>query len=134
MDKIDVRELVSRYETWLDKNQPALLAELNIPASNDQIDKLEALTGGKLPDSYSRFLKLHNGQKPESQALVIDGNEEWLSTERTAEEWLIWKSLLDSGEFEGNPSDPETGIKNDGGIPDGYQSPRTTLETISVLI
>lgn len=65
----------------------------------------------QLPSEFVSFLKIHNGQNSNSEGLL--DAEQLLSTERIAQEWAVWKELLDKGTFIGIYSDPAGGVKND---------------------
>ena len=104
-------ELWNQFTKWLEANYAEELKELNPPASDKEIAELEKLIESKLPQDFIDLLKVHNGQKSYTGGL-FDGSE-FLSTQRIADEWNIWKQLLDSGEFDGSTSEPEEGIKDD---------------------
>lgn len=99
------------FETWLGKHWPEGLADLNPPATSDEIATLEAALGVRLPGDFVDFLKVHNGQKGKVGGLF--DNTEFLSTSAILEQWTIWKELLDSGEFEGIESEPDSGVQSD---------------------
>lgn len=40
-------------------------------------------------------------------------NTEFLSTTAIFDQWLVWKDLLDGGQFKGIASEPDPGIKDD---------------------
>jgi len=107
----DIPSLWNRFEKWLTKKAPSLKDELNAPATKEDIARLEKLIGTELPEDYVNFLMIHNGQNRESGGLI--DAEEILSTERIAEEWQVWKDLLDGGDFKGIKSEPDKGVKND---------------------
>ena len=52
-------------EQWLDVNAPALIDELNAPASADEISTLETYLQCHLPDDFKTSLQIHNGNKPD---------------------------------------------------------------------
>jgi len=107
----DIPSLWNRFEIWLSKNASHLTTELNAPATGDRIDELQKRINGKLPKEYVDFLKIHNGQNRDSEGLI--DTEELLSIERVIEEWLVWKNLLDKGDFKYTQSNPDKGIKSD---------------------
>lgn len=98
-----------RLEIWLKTNNPALMADLNPPASDAEIKELEQKIGMKLPEDFVECLKVHNGQKGEAEWLF--SGLEFLSSRRIADEWAIWKDLLDGGDLDGAEAEPETGIQ-----------------------
>jgi len=100
-----------KLESHLKANNPALLADLNPPATDAEIHGLEQQLGITLPADFVECLKIHNGQKGEADGL-FDGLE-FLSTQRILNEWSIWKGLLDGGDFDGDQSNSASGIKAD---------------------
>ena len=73
-------------------------AVFNAGASEAEFEQLEQLIQAKLPEDFKALYRVFNGQVYE-EGYVFDG-EEWLSLERMAEEWEVWKGLLDDGEFD----------------------------------
>lgn len=102
----------NHIKDWMRQHAPTLLADLNPGATEADFQALEAVIGTTLPEDFKAFYRVHNGQTPQSM-VTLWGNEELLSTQRIAEEWKTWKDLHDSGEFEGNSSDPDMGIRPD---------------------
>ena len=89
--------------------------EFHAGASADAFLHLEQLTQTRLPEDFKAVYSQLNGQNEDS-VLVFEG-EEWLSLERVADEWGVWKDLLDNGTFAhgGNAmgsSDAEAGIQS----------------------
>ena len=86
---------------------------LNAGASETDFTQLEQLTQTRLPEDFKAVYRVFNGQA-DVDAYVFDG-EEWLSLARMAEEWEVWKDLLDNDTFSDGgkafSSDAETGIK-----------------------
>lgn len=97
------------FTRWLGTEWPEGLRLLNPPASEDDIGWLEALIGYPLPRDLADCLRIHDGQRP-NLGVLFDGCE-FLSTRRIADEWSVWKKLLDDGHFEGQRSEPEDGIR-----------------------
>jgi cell wall assembly regulator SMI1 len=92
----DVTTTWTKLEAWIRTNAPDLKKSLKKGASEKQIAKLEKHLGVELPEEYTTFLKLCDGLN-----------------ENVAEQWTIWKDLLDGGNFEGVTSKPQKGIRND---------------------
>ncbi|MEM6300080.1 MAG: SMI1/KNR4 family protein [Bacteroidota bacterium] len=107
----DIPSVWYRFESWLTKNASHLTTELNAPVSEAEVVKLEQVIDGNLPKEYIEFLRIHNGQKYDSEGLI--DTEELLSTERIIEEWSVWKELLDEDDFNDSQSEPDKGIKSD---------------------
>ena len=106
-----MKDLWIQLENWLSAHWPSGLAELNPPATDQEIASLEAALGVSLPKDFVDCLKVHNGQSPTSGGL-FDGSE-FLSCAAIQGQWSVWKDLLDSGEFDGIESEPQEGIRSD---------------------
>lgn len=100
-----------RLEHWLSANWPDGLADLNPPATDEEIADLQTQLGVTLPPDVIEFLKVHNGQGNRAGGLL--DNSEFLSTHAIVDQWKVWKGLLDSGDFNGITSNPEKGIRSD---------------------
>ena len=96
-------------EAWLKANNPTLMADLNPPASDADIQNLEQKIGSRLPEDFIQCLKIHDGQKGESEWLF--SGLEFLSSQRILDEWAIWKDLLDGGDFDDAEVKPEADIR-----------------------
>jgi cell wall assembly regulator SMI1 len=97
-------EIWDRIETWLAKNAPAVLAGLNGPASEQELDATERALGVTLPEDVRASYRRHNGQAG-AEDLFPDG--EFLSLEGVRFQWGTWKELLDRGEFFGIDSNSD---------------------------
>lgn len=75
----------------------------NAGASDADFAALEALIGASLPEDFKSLYRSYNGQTDEA-GYLFDA-EEWLSLERIADEWQIWKDLYDDGTFAENGED-----------------------------
>jgi cell wall assembly regulator SMI1 len=106
---IVMKQQWERLEVWLKAHNPALLADLNPPASDTNIRTLEQKLGVKLPADFVECLKVHDGQRGAADWLF--SGAEFLSSQRILDEWAIWKELLDGGDFEGAEVEPGAGIK-----------------------
>lgn len=94
-----MEQIWSRIERWLEANAPLAFAGLKAPATIIEIEETEQFLGVTLPESVRRSYLRHNGQTPDSPAILIGW--EWLSLERIRNEWKVWKDLLDGGDFDG---------------------------------
>lgn len=106
-----IQQSMQSLTDWLKANYPEGLEDLNPPATAEQLNALEQVLGFDLPKELRELLTIHNGQDSEG-AYLFDG-QEFLSTERIAEEWGDWKKQLDGKEFAGSHSRAEKGIRND---------------------
>lgn len=98
-----------KLEAWLRDNNPALLADLNPPASDANIQTLEQKIGVRLPADFVECIKVHDGQRGEADGLF--SSSEFLSSQRILDEWVIWKGLHDGGDFEGAEAEPGVGVQ-----------------------
>ncbi len=105
-----MNQTFDRFREWLAANYEEGLHSLNPPATDQELEELQATLGYPLPPDLVNFLQVHNGQKSES-GWLIDG-QELLSSHRIIDEWKVWQGLLDSGDFDGITSEPQDGIKN----------------------
>lgn len=98
-----------KLEVWLNIHEPALQTDLNLPASDADIQILEKNLGVSLPADFVGCLKVHNGQLGRSGGL-FDGKE-FLSCRNILMSWSAWSDLLEEGDFDGKTSKPAAGIK-----------------------
>lgn len=98
-----------RLEAWLKSHGPALLVDLNPPASDGDIRELEQALGVQLPADFVACLQVHDGQRGGAEGLFA--GQEFLSCRRILSEWAIWKDLLDSGDFDGAQAEPGAGVQ-----------------------
>jgi len=106
-----IATLWREFEEWLAVHWPEGLADLNPGATDEQLRALETFLGARLPSEFVECLKIHNGQKGMAGGLF--DNSEFLSTETIADQWNVWRDLLDSGDFEGITSEPSQGVRED---------------------
>ena len=74
------------------EHHPDLVADLNPPATDKQLDALETLTGQRLPDDFRRLYKLANGQNEGATSFFLDGYK-FLSLEEISQDWIMMKKL-----------------------------------------
>ena len=107
----DMEAVWKRLEAWMKVNAKPVLTNLNPGAKDEAIRALEEILEIKLPADFKAFYKIHNGQEDDSQGLM--DAEELLSLENIAFQYSIWKELYDTGDFEGEKSEPAPGVKDD---------------------
>ncbi|MGL5058964.1 MAG: SMI1/KNR4 family protein [Microcoleus sp.] len=101
--KVDVilensmQEIWTKIETWLIANAPQIFEELQPGASEFRISELEELLSIQLPEDVKSSYRIHDGQFTYNYGLIY--GRELLSLERIADEWHVWKELLDSDTF-----------------------------------
>jgi cell wall assembly regulator SMI1 len=106
-----MEDIWQRIDTWLETHAPQVFQTLQPGASEAQILAAETALGVQFPEDVRRSYGLHNGQQDYTYGLC-EGRE-FLSLERIQQEWQVWKSLLDGGDFEGSSGDSEAGIRSD---------------------
>lgn len=106
-----MEEYWSRIDNWIQKEAPALAADINGPATANEIKDLEEYLRVEFPESFKEFYRIHDAQKAHADGIM--NAEEFLSLERIKDEWTVWNDLLKGGDFEGITSTPVKGIKND---------------------
>lgn len=99
----------TRLETFLGATNPALLADLSPPATDSELYELECELGVALPADFVACLKIHNGQKGESEWLFA--GSEFLSSRRILQEWVIWRDLMNSGDFDDVAAESGVSVK-----------------------
>jgi cell wall assembly regulator SMI1 len=89
-------------------------------ASEDQIAACESELGVSLPEDVKASFRIHNGQQGGSQGIFppprpksYDISQNLLTLQGVLDEWSVWKDLIDGGEFEGESSQPDDGIRDD---------------------
>lgn len=90
-----------RIETWLEANAPQMVASLNPPATDAEIEATEKFLEVALPEDMRVIYRLRNGQQSVGHGLFSG----WLflSLQQMREEWDVWKELLDWGDFDSVP-------------------------------
>src|SRR4051794_14123397 len=106
-----MRATWERIESRLRTTAPQVLASLRPGATAAQIAETERFLGVTFPEPVRESYRIHDGQAPDGPGLIDAW--EFLSLERIRDEWNVWKGLLDGGEFEGNRSEPDGGVRDD---------------------
>lgn len=119
-----------RIQKWLSENVPELADKLPGPAELAQVETAEQAMGMALPAELRESYLLHDGQEYGELELNIfptpaDAYDDMafclLPIARVADEWKVWKDLIDGGDFEGEFGEPASGIADawwsDGWIP-----------------
>ena len=99
------------FESWLGEYWPDGLEDLSPPATDEEIINVEMALGARLPPDFVESLKIHNGQRGSAGGLF--DNSELLSSAAIIDQWMVWKELLDAGDFAGIKSDPDAGVRDD---------------------
>jgi hypothetical protein len=81
---MSVSESFARIESWLSKNAPNVLRQLNKPiTSTDELDKAESILGAKFPPSVREAYTHYDGESRESTGLF--GCWRWLPLQEIIE-------------------------------------------------
>lgn len=97
-------------ESYLRRHNPQLLADLNPPASHNQIKDLEAQLGVTLPSDFVQCLMLHDGQLGNAEGL-FDGYE-FLSARKIFLEWSAISRLLERGDLDEPLGKPDPAVSH----------------------
>jgi len=106
-----MHEIWARIERWLRANAPEIHASLRPGVPDAEIEALEERIGVRLPDDVRESLRIHDGQE-HGTAGLYEGSE-LLSTRHIADEWQVWKELLDDGTFDDWERNPDPGVRAD---------------------
>jgi cell wall assembly regulator SMI1 len=101
----EIPALMEQLKAILDQKAANRSSVLQTGATLEQIQQLEQTIGSKLPEDYKTALRIANGQDP-GEDYIFDGRE-FLSAERVADEWKVWKDLFDKGTFSESNGDVE---------------------------
>ncbi len=113
----DIPALWMRIEKALEVSAPTIRAALGPGADTQQFHELETLCKVTLPEEFQAAWRIHDGQGVNVGSLIPEGftddEYELLSIKGMLAEWTPWKELIDGGEFAGNESVSDTGIRAD---------------------
>ncbi len=114
-EQLTVKQSWKRIEAWLKANDPERAKSLAKPATAKQISDAEKKMKVKLPSDVKQTYQIHNGQKYSSSLVMDDdhGSYYLLPLNEMVKEWKVWTELMDGGEFEGEQSAGEKGIRSD---------------------
>ena len=77
----------SRLKDWGRINAPAMLADLNLGASETDIAELELKLGLRIPEEFRKSLAIHNGEDDGWPNKVFANGGAYLDTTRIVYEW-----------------------------------------------
>jgi cell wall assembly regulator SMI1 len=108
-----MKDIVKRFEDWLEKHANHLLDDLNEGVESQEVfESIERIIGTDLPKEFKQFYSLHDGQFSESEDRLF-GVEELYSIERMITEQAKLKKKFYDGEFDDYDSEPEAGIRSE---------------------
>jgi cell wall assembly regulator SMI1 len=112
-----------RIEAWLQENAPHIYDSLQPGASEAEIAKVESQLGVALPDDVKASYRIHNGQNdkavngmfpaPPSRYSGFEPGYLLHEVMGIYGEWDEWKELVEGGDFDGEKSEPQPGIRDD---------------------
>ena len=94
----DIAPVLAQLDAWYAANLPADKYVFNPPASDAEIDDLQALLGVPLPASLRQLYRWHNGENDDRWGHIY--GLPLLPLKYVASEWKAWKDIL--REFGGN--------------------------------
>lgn len=89
-------------------HRPAVLADLNPPASTKTLQHLQSTLGASLPEVFLGALRGHDGQRGNSEPLL--DSFQWLSCGRMLDAWRFWVQQSASAGFN-EGAEPGTGVQ-----------------------
>jgi cell wall assembly regulator SMI1 len=95
---MDVEKAWTRLKDALENYAPERLSSLNPGATLQEIIKAEDYLGIKFPESYRKFLMVHNGEKNRGWKVSIFGGP-WglLSLKDLVKQWNMWEQFRQDG-------------------------------------
>jgi len=112
-----VSESWHRIVVWLASNAPSIRQPISGPATEAEILATEDAIGFPFPQDLRSSYLLHNpkwcelGFFPSSPA--VHGSFCLTPIEEILSNWQPWQELIDMGDFDGQTSAPDRGIRND---------------------
>lgn len=110
-----------RIEAWLQANAPHIYESLQPGASDEEIADVEGKLGMKLPDDVKESYRIHNGQNDDAVNGMFPAPPSPYGFEPgyllhevmgIYGEWDEWKELVEGGDFDGDKSEPQPGIRD----------------------
>lgn len=98
-----------QLDASLRAHRPAVLADLNPPASAKTLQHLQSTLGVSLPEAILDALRGHDGQRGSSEPLL--DSFQWLSCARMLDAWRFWVQQSASAGFN-EGAEPGTGVQS----------------------
>jgi cell wall assembly regulator SMI1 len=89
-----IPESWSRITAWFSSNAPAVIADLNPPASDEDLARIETTLGVTLPDDFKALYRIHDGQRQDAFGVFF--GLFFLSLTRLQQRWDTWRELLEA--------------------------------------
>jgi cell wall assembly regulator SMI1 len=115
----DIAPVLARLDTWYAANLSADQYVFNPPASDETIDRFQALLGVTLPSSYRQLYRWHDGERDDRWGHIY--GLPLLPLRQAASEWQTWKKILE--EFGGNRYVVPGGAWPAGAVDSAYINP-----------
>ncbi|WP_227746489.1 SMI1/KNR4 family protein [Bordetella bronchiseptica] len=97
------------FEACLRGTAPALLADLNPPATEKTLRSLQQRLGVDLPEDFLDCLRGHDGQQGHADPLF--GDYEFLSSDRILDAWEFWRKQSEGSDFNDDDVEPAAGVR-----------------------
>jgi cell wall assembly regulator SMI1 len=94
----ETREIKGVFEALVEyykQNNPRIIESLNPPATDQDLERLEALVSAKLPDDFRALYKMANGQQNVNEPFFLYGYE-FMSLRQIENTWQIMKETYDT--------------------------------------
>lgn len=88
----DIAPVLARLDAWYAAHLDPDIYKFNPPASEAQIDRLEALVGLELPQSFRQLYRWHDGENDDRWGHIY--GLPLLPLQQVARDWTDWKRVL----------------------------------------
>lgn len=88
-DARTLEQIWSDLTAFLAERQPEVVASLRPPASDEQLDDLEALVGAELTDDYRALYRLADGQNPAANAPLFVEGFDFMPLDSVIDNWKM---------------------------------------------
>lgn len=103
------------FEDWLVANLPEVVSDLNLGATQNELQTFAASLDIVLPDDFRELYLWHNGQRMEVNTGPWYGLN-FLALDRIKSEWDVWTDLLDKS----SPESLTSLNSHSSSVPSGY--------------
>jgi cell wall assembly regulator SMI1 len=103
MSELTIPDLWSRIERVLEQQAAEAAATLAGPATDQQIEELEAAIGQTLPGDLRSSLKVHDGQRDPTRCHAFCGEGMLLSVAEIADRWKMVTEIDEENRFSAAP-------------------------------
>ncbi len=103
-----VQQSWKRIAAWYRANAPAEDFFLASGAAEEEIERVEAEVGIRLPNDVRRSYELHNGSDHHA---IFEYGFHMLSLDEIVKQWSMWRDHFECGIFEGMHPNPHGPIK-----------------------